>query len=99
MKARNNTAMTAESVYFSSLSLLSEQNRDPHPVNSPLETFHPDPMLSGSDAAPHEDLLMYLNNPNLFADSDFLEDDPVLPEFSLQEFHCLTPQPCGSIFQ
>uniref|UniRef100_A0A7N6C3U9 Signal transducer and activator of transcription n=1 Tax=Anabas testudineus TaxID=64144 RepID=A0A7N6C3U9_ANATE len=83
----------------------AEQNGDPHPLNSPrdspLQTFHPDPMLSGSDAGP-QDLLMYLNNPNLLADLDhsvMLEDDQVLPDFSLQEFNCLAPQTCGSIFQ
>ncbi|XP_070758290.1 signal transducer and activator of transcription 2 isoform X3 [Enoplosus armatus] len=77
----------------------AEQNGNPHPLNSPLETYHPDPMLSGSVAAPEDELLMYLSNPNLFVDSDILPDEPVLPDFSLQGFNCLPPQSCGSIFQ
>lgn len=91
------------SVFLLSFFLLSDQNGDPHPLNSPLETFNPDPMLSGCDATPQEALMLYLNNPNLLDDldnSDILEgDSALLPDFTLSEFHCLTPQPCGSIFQ
>ncbi|XP_041818389.1 signal transducer and activator of transcription 2 [Chelmon rostratus] len=76
----------------------AEQNGNPQPLNSPLEMCHPDPMLSDTVAAPDE-LLMYLNNPNLFTDSDILQDEPGLPDFSLQGFNCLPPQSCGSIFQ
>ncbi|KAI3370150.1 hypothetical protein L3Q82_024948 [Scortum barcoo] len=79
----------------------AEQNGDPHLPNSPLETYHSDPMLSDSVGTPEEDLLMYLNNPNLYVDSDILQDEPVLPDFSLnlQGFNCLTPQSCGNLFQ
>nr|ANN87793.1 signal transducer and activator of transcription 2 [Oplegnathus fasciatus] len=79
----------------------AEQNGNPHPLNSPLETYHSDPMLSGSVAAPEDDLLLYLNNPNLYADSDILQDEPGLPDFSLnfQGFNGLPPQSCGSLFQ
>ncbi|XP_038552612.1 signal transducer and activator of transcription 2 isoform X2 [Micropterus salmoides] len=77
----------------------AEPNGNPHPLNSPLETYDPDPMLSAPVGAVDEDLLMYLNNPNLFLDSDVLQDESVLPDFSLQGFNCLPPQSCGSIFQ
>ncbi|XP_073324283.1 signal transducer and activator of transcription 2 [Pagrus major] len=76
----------------------AEQNGT-HPLNSPLEMYHPDPMLSGSPTTPEEDLLMYLNNPNLFDDSDILQNDSGLPELSLQGLNCLHPQACGGIFQ
>ncbi|KAG8007873.1 Signal transducer and activator of transcription 1-alpha/beta [Nibea albiflora] len=75
----------------------AEQNEDPQPLTSPLEMFHPDPMLSGSVAGPDEDLLTYLNNPNLFA--DIMQEEPTLPDFSLPGFHGLPLQSCGSIFQ
>lgn len=76
----------------------AEQNGDPHPLESSLETYRPDPMLSGSVSNPEDDLLMYLNNPNLFDDSDILQDDQMLPDFSLQAFHLPAQQSCGSIF-
>ncbi|GAA6215736.1 signal transducer and activator of transcription 1-alpha/beta-like isoform X1 [Lates japonicus] len=72
----------------------AEQSENP----SPLETYHPDPLLTGPGEPPQE-LLMYLNNPNLFTDSDMFEDDPELPDFSLQEFGFLPPQTCGSMYQ
>ncbi|KAM8757577.1 signal transducer and activator of transcription 2 isoform 2-T2 [Acanthopagrus schlegelii] len=77
----------------------AEQNDTPQPLNSPLEMYHPDPMLSGSPATQEEDLLTYLSNPNLFAECDILQHDVGLPELSLQGFNCLPPQSCGSIFQ
>ncbi|XP_020502474.2 signal transducer and activator of transcription 2 isoform X1 [Labrus bergylta] len=69
-----------------------EASGDHHPLNSPL-AYHPDPMLSGSVPPQEEDLLLYLNNPNLFGDPDILQDEP---DFPLQELHCL---PIQSIFQ
>lgn len=90
---------SGNTIFLLSLSLLSEQDGDLPLLNSPLEMPQHDPMLSGSVAAPEEDLLMYLNNPNLFLDSDNLQEEPGLPEFSLQVFNCLAPQSCGSIFQ
>ncbi|XP_030276995.1 signal transducer and activator of transcription 2 isoform X1 [Sparus aurata] len=77
----------------------AEQNDTPQPLNSPLEMYHPDPMLSGSPTTQEEDLLTYLNNPNLFGDCDILQNDVGLPELSLHGFNCLPPQSCGSIFQ
>ncbi|XP_076613281.1 signal transducer and activator of transcription 2 isoform X1 [Chaetodon auriga] len=76
----------------------AEQNGTPQPLNLPLEISHTDPMLSDSVAVPEEDLMMYLNNPNLLIDSDILQG-PGLPDFSLQGFNCMPPQSCGSIFQ
>uniref|UniRef100_UPI0037E7CAA0 signal transducer and activator of transcription 2 isoform X2 n=1 Tax=Semicossyphus pulcher TaxID=241346 RepID=UPI0037E7CAA0 len=67
-------------------------NGDPHPLDSPLDTYLPDPMLSGPIVAQEEDLLMYLNNPNLFVDSDILQDEPGLPDLHLQGFNFLSPQ-------
>ncbi|TKS71617.1 Signal transducer and activator of transcription 1-alpha/beta [Collichthys lucidus] len=94
----NNAATTPVTVLFpSSLSLLSEPNEDPQPLTSPLEMYHPDPMLSSSVAGPEEDLLMYLNNPNLIA--EIMQEEPALPDYSLQAFHGLPVQSCGSIFQ
>lgn len=90
---------SGNAIFLLSLSLLSEQDGNPPLLNSPLEMPQHDPMLSCSVAAPEEDLLMYLNNPNLFLDSDNFQDEPGLPEFSLQVFNCLPPQSCGSIFQ
>ena len=89
---------------FSLLSLsLPEQNNDLHPLESPLEcsleTYPPDPMLSGPVGNPEDDLLLYLNNPNLFDDTDILQDEQMLPEFGLQAFHCLPQQSCGSMFR
>ncbi|KAE8298656.1 Signal transducer and activator of transcription 1 [Larimichthys crocea] len=75
----------------------AEQNEAPQTLTSPLEMYHPDPMLSSSVAGPEEDLLMYLNNPNLFA--DIMQEEPALPDYSLQAFHGLPVQSCGSIFQ
>ncbi|XP_068576717.1 signal transducer and activator of transcription 2 [Cebidichthys violaceus] len=75
----------------------AEQDGSPHSLQSPLETYHPDPMLS--DSAAEDELLMYLNNPTIFADSDILQDEPLLPDFGLPGFNCLPPQSCGSIFQ
>ncbi|XP_040015287.1 signal transducer and activator of transcription 2 isoform X2 [Xiphias gladius] len=87
--------------YYSEKS--GEQNGSLHPLDSsldsPLETYHPDPMLSAAVEATQEDLLMYLNNPNLYPDSSIFEDEPGLPDLSLQEFNCLPPQSCGNIFQ
>lgn len=94
----NNAATTPVTILFPlSLSLLSEQNEAPQTLTSPLEMYHPDPMLSSSVAGPEEDLLMYLNNPNLFA--DIMQEEPALPDYSLQAFHGLPVQSCGSIFQ
>lgn len=64
-----------------------------------METHQPDPMLSGLVPNPEEDLLMYLNNPNLFGDSDILQDEQMLPDFNLQTFPCLPQQSCGTTFQ
>nr|WFS86393.1 STAT2 [Lateolabrax japonicus] len=78
----------------------AEENVSPSPpLNEPLETYHPDPMLSGPVAASEDDLLMYLTNPNLFLDCDTLQDEQGLQDFTLQGFNCLPPQSCGSIFQ
>ncbi|XP_041638688.1 signal transducer and activator of transcription 2 [Cheilinus undulatus] len=56
----------------------------------PNEDSHQsDPMLSGPGAAQEEDLLLYLNNPNLFDDSDFLQDEPDIP---FQVFNFVPPQ-------
>ncbi|XP_053171185.1 signal transducer and activator of transcription 2 [Scomber japonicus] len=81
----------------------AEQNNDLHPLESPLEcsleTYPPDPMLSGPVGNPEDDLLLYLNNPNLFDDTDILQDEQMLPEFGLQAFHCLPQQSCGSMFR
>lgn len=77
----------------------AEQDGSPHSLQSPLETYHPDPMLSDAVSGTDDELLMYLNNPNLFADSDLLQDEPLLPDFGLSGFNCLPPQTCGSIFQ
>lgn len=75
----------------------AEQDGDLYPLTPPLESYDPDPMMNGSveDPEPPQDLLMYLNNPNLF-DNDLLQDDQSLPDFSLQGFNCLLPQSCGS---
>lgn len=88
--------MTTDSTLFFPSSLL-EQDGDPYPLTPPLESYDPDPMMNGSveDPEPPQDLLMYLNNPNLF-DNDLLQDDQSLPDFSLQGFNCLLPQSCGS---
>ncbi|KAI4826966.1 hypothetical protein KUCAC02_030396 [Chaenocephalus aceratus] len=79
----------------------AELNESPHSLQqSFLETYHPDdPMLSGSVAATDEDLLTYLNNPNAFVDTDILQEEPELTDFSLSGFNCLPQQSCGSIFQ
>lgn len=74
----------------------AEQYENPQPLDSPLETYHPDPMLSEPIAFPQDDLLLYLNNPNLLNGSDVIEDETGLSDFSLQE--CLSPQLCKSIF-
>ncbi|XP_035518083.1 signal transducer and activator of transcription 2 [Morone saxatilis] len=73
----------------------AEQNENPQCQ----EIYQPDPMLSDSVATPEEDLLMYLNNPNIFVDSEILPEGSGLPDFSFQGFNCLSPQSCGSIFQ
>ncbi|XP_029006021.1 signal transducer and activator of transcription 2 [Betta splendens] len=45
----------------------AEPNEDAQPVILPLETFQPDPFFSvAAPPDPPEDLLTYLNNPNLF---------------------------------
>ncbi|KAI9522974.1 hypothetical protein NQZ68_032537 [Dissostichus eleginoides] len=79
----------------------AELNESPHSLQqSLLETYHSDdPMLSGSVAATEEDLLTYLNNPNAFVDTDILQEEPGLTDFSLSGFNCLPQQSCGSIFQ
>ncbi|XP_068449573.1 signal transducer and activator of transcription 2 isoform X1 [Clinocottus analis] len=73
----------------------AEQNGSPP---SPLEIYHPDPMLSGSFGATDDELLRLINNPNIF-DDDILQDEPGLPDLNLTGFNCLPPQSCGSIFQ
>ncbi|XP_059185081.1 signal transducer and activator of transcription 2 isoform X1 [Centropristis striata] len=67
-----------------------------HPLQSPLETYDPDPMLSGAIASTEDDLRKYLENPNIFMD---LHDEPGLPDLSLTGFNSLPQQSCGSIFQ
>uniref|UniRef100_A0A1A8C6H1 Signal transducer and activator of transcription n=1 Tax=Nothobranchius kadleci TaxID=1051664 RepID=A0A1A8C6H1_NOTKA len=69
------------------------------PLQSRMETFHHDPMLS--DIAEHQDneLLMFLNDPNSFSDSDFLQHEALLPDFTLPGLNLPPPQPCGGIFQ
>ncbi|XP_070693608.1 signal transducer and activator of transcription 2 [Pempheris klunzingeri] len=71
----------------------AEQNVGP--LNLPLETYHPDPMLSSPVAASEEDLLMFSPNPNLFGGCESLQDELQ----GLQGFNSLLPQSCGSIFQ
>ncbi|XP_074489679.1 signal transducer and activator of transcription 2 isoform X2 [Sebastes fasciatus] len=70
-----------------------------HPDPMQSGTHHPDPMISGFGLNTEDDLLMYLNNPNTFTDSGIFQDEPELPDFSLQGFNGLPQQPCGSIFQ
>ncbi|TNN81411.1 Signal transducer and activator of transcription 3 [Liparis tanakae] len=76
----------------------AEQNQSPA---SPLETFHPDPMLSDSFAATDDELLRFLNSPNSFDDSgsDILQDEAGLLDCGLTGYNCLPQQSCGSIFQ
>ncbi|KAG7493726.1 signal transducer and activator of transcription 1-alpha/beta-like isoform X1 [Solea senegalensis] len=59
----------------------AEQNGEPQLPDCVVEPHQFDPRLS--DAAPPEDLLMYLNNPNLLEDSNIFEDE--MGDFSLQE--------------
>ncbi|XP_071349362.1 signal transducer and activator of transcription 2 isoform X1 [Trachinotus anak] len=70
----------------------AEQNGNPHPLDSPLETCHPDVMLSDFAEAPQEDLLLYDNNFNHFAGTTIFDDETAL-------LNCLIPQSCGSLLQ
>ncbi|XP_071391379.1 signal transducer and activator of transcription 2 isoform X1 [Centroberyx affinis] len=70
---------------------------DPHLLDSPLRAY-PDPMLSGTLANQEDELLQYLNNPNIFSPPDLLSDDQGFPDFRLG-FTCPAPQPCGSTYQ
>ncbi|XP_069395458.1 signal transducer and activator of transcription 2 isoform X2 [Paralichthys olivaceus] len=68
----------------------AEQNGNLHPLDSHMETYQSDPMLS--DSVLQEDLLQpFLDNPNLFLESSIFEDEPGMPQFTLQELHCLSP--------
>ncbi|KAF7667723.1 hypothetical protein LDENG_00051470 [Lucifuga dentata] len=76
----------------------ADQDGHPLPLDLPLEVYpNPDPMLSGAVENPEQDLLQYLNNPNLL-DSDFLCDDRDLSDFNFQVLTSL-PQPCESFAQ
>jgi len=85
-------------IFLLSLSLLSEPNRSPP---SPLETYHLDPMLSESFAATDDDLLRFLNSPNVFVGScsDILQDEAGLLDCGFTGYNGLPQQSCGSIFQ
>ncbi|XP_034022579.1 signal transducer and activator of transcription 2 [Thalassophryne amazonica] len=74
------------------------QNEDTLLLES-TEVAWPDPMLSGSTESPDEDLLLYLNNPNMFVGSSLFSDEQDAPDYNLQEVTPLFPQPCGSMFQ
>ncbi|XP_040889428.1 signal transducer and activator of transcription 2 [Toxotes jaculatrix] len=76
----------------------AEHNGSPHPLDSAMETYHTDPMLSESVVAPQEDLVIFPHNSNILVDSSIFEDEPELPDFNFPEFNCLPLQPCGSIF-
>ncbi|XP_053285812.1 signal transducer and activator of transcription 2 isoform X1 [Pleuronectes platessa] len=67
----------------------AEQDGNLHPLDSTMETQQSDPMLS--DLVPQEDLLQFLNNPNLFPESSIFEYEPGMPDFTLQELNCLSP--------
>ncbi|XP_067359542.1 signal transducer and activator of transcription 2 isoform X2 [Channa argus] len=57
-----------------------EQNENHPPQNSPMESLPYDPMLPGPDEP--DNLLMYLNTPNLLDDGLF-DNDNALPDFCL----------------
>nr|ACX69848.1 signal transducer and activator of transcription 2 [Scophthalmus maximus] len=68
----------------------AEQNGNLHLLDSQMEPYHLDPMLS--DSVPHEDLLLRLNNPNLLDDSSQINIlFNVGPEFSFPDLDCLPP--------
>lgn len=81
--------MTAETLFLilSLCSLLIGPNNGPLPT--PQDTFDTDPMLSGLVSSQGDDLLMYLNDPNMLGDPGFFQDDPESP---LQDFVCPSPQ-------
>ncbi|KAM9409499.1 LOW QUALITY PROTEIN: signal transducer and activator of transcription 2 [Pholidichthys leucotaenia] len=65
----------------------ADQNGDLHPLRE-LETFDPDPMLNGF-VSTSDDLLMYLNDPNLLDEcsihpAGWMNDDQGFSEFSTQ---------------
>ncbi|KAM6928108.1 signal transducer and activator of transcription 2 [Xenentodon cancila] len=74
----------------------AEEVEDPPLLEPPLEALHNDPMLSSSVEPQDEGFPSYMDN---FADSDFLQQDPALSDFSFTGFNTLQLQPCGSIFQ
>ncbi|XP_037346122.2 signal transducer and activator of transcription 2 [Pungitius pungitius] len=62
------------------------------------EAGDPEPMLSDSLAA-SDDQAPTFQSPFYFVDPTIFPDDPVLHDFNLTGFNCLSPQSCGSIFQ
>uniref|UniRef100_A0A8C7X3P6 Signal transducer and activator of transcription n=1 Tax=Oryzias sinensis TaxID=183150 RepID=A0A8C7X3P6_9TELE len=69
----------------------------PEPLESTLETYSPDPMLSSSAEPQTDELLLYLNNPNNFS-ADFLPSDSPLPDLNLSSFISTPIQACGGIY-
>ncbi|XP_023810507.1 signal transducer and activator of transcription 1-alpha/beta isoform X2 [Oryzias latipes] len=69
----------------------------PEPLESTLETYSPDPMLSSSAEPQTDELLQYLNNPNNFS-ADFLPSDSALPDLNLSSFISMPIQACGGIY-
>uniref|UniRef100_A0A3P9INA9 Signal transducer and activator of transcription n=1 Tax=Oryzias latipes TaxID=8090 RepID=A0A3P9INA9_ORYLA len=67
------------------------------PLESTLETYSPDPMLSSSAEPQTDELLQYLNNPNNFS-ADFLPSDSPLPDLNLSSFISTPIQACGGIY-
>lgn len=65
----------------------AEQTGAPLLLDSPLEMYHPDPMLSGPETTSGVDVLEPFNNFNHF-DNSILQDPP-LTDFSFQD---LSPQ-------
>lgn len=83
--------------FLFSSSLFSDQVDYPEPLESTLETYSPDPMLSSSAEPQTDELLQYLNNPNNFS-ADFLPSDSALPDLNLSSFISMPIQACGGIY-
>lgn len=86
------------STFSFSNSLLSEQVVELQPLLPQMENDH-DPMLSVFDDPQEEELPMGFDIPINFGDSDFLQHEPELSDFSLMTTGLLPLQLCGGILQ
>lgn len=72
--------------------MLTEQEVEPQLLEPQMETYLHDPMLSGLDEQPEDDLLMCLNNINKLEETDLFQQESAPFDFNFMGTNFPAPQ-------